>query len=215
VDLMKKVIVEIKPCKLRHRVDLILDDGICLNVDKRIIDATGIYVLQEIDLDYLDKEIKADEYKRGLEAALNYLEYRPRSEFELNEYLRLKHKLSVESSFRVVTKLKEMSLINDKVFAEEWIRNRISYKPKSRLMITRELLQKGIDYDLAREIANGVNDEESAYKAGVKKAKLLKSAGYSEFSKRMGAYLARRGFGSDTIRSTVSKLWEHMCDNNE
>jgi regulatory protein len=209
---MKKVLVEIKPCKLKSRVDLVFDDGTCFNADRRTVEAVGVHTMDEIDLDGLDREIKAEEYKKGFDAALTYLEYRPRSEAELRQYLCGKQRLSEEPVRLLIGKLKEMQLVDDKAFAETWMRDRAAFRPKSRLMITRELLQKGVDYDTARQAVNEVDDEESAYKAGLKKARLMRNADQAEFSKRLTAYLARRGFGGDVTRATVAKLWLNVLD---
>jgi regulatory protein len=210
---MKKIIVEIKSTRVKGRVDLVFEDGTVLNVGRAVVEAAGLRPMQEIEPDYLDKITKEEEYKRGFEAALTYLEYRPRSEAELRQYLRLKQRLGEESIRAITDKLTEMQLIDDKTFAETWLKDRISFKPKSRLMITRELLQKGIDYDTAREATDGVDDEESAYKAGLKKAKLLKNEDRAEFARRLTAYLGRRGFAGDVVRATIARLWHDICDN--
>jgi regulatory protein len=113
---------------------------------------------------------------------------------------------------QIIDKLKTLQLIDDKVFAEMWIKDRISHKPKSRLMIKRELIQKGIAVNIADDAVDGADDAVNAYKAGMKKAKLLRKAGEEDFNKRLTAYLARRGFAGDIIRTTVASLWKYICD---
>ena len=66
-----------------------------------------------------------------------------------------------------------MNLINDKAFAESWMKDRLSYRPKSRMMIRRELLQKGVDRETAAGVTDDIDDGESAFNAGIKKAKLV------------------------------------------
>lgn len=207
---MKKIIVELRPARHKGLVEMVFTDGTCLAVSREVIETAAIGAPGEIDLNHLNKVIKEEDYKRGFDAVLNYLEYRPRSEAEVRQYLRMKKWCCDESIQQIVDKLKDMQLIDDRVFAEMWMRERASLRPKSRLMIKRELLQKGIEFDIASDVTGEVDDEESAYKAGMKKAKLLKNAEQAEFFKRLTAYLARRGFGGDVVRETVTKLWQYF-----
>jgi regulatory protein len=160
-----------------------------------------------VDIRDLDKLIKKDDADRCYEAALNYLEYRPRSEAELKQHLLYKKHFQGESVTNAIVRLKKLNLIDDRAFAENWARDRNAYRPKSRMMIKRELLQKGIDHDIADEATQGIEDPASAYKAGLKKAKLLKQLDYPQFSKRLAAYLARRGYAVDVVNGVTMRLW--------
>ncbi len=50
-----------------------------------------------------------------------------------------------------------------------WTIDRVTYKQKSGAVIRQELLQKGIDPEIANLAIAGVNDEANALKAGLKK----------------------------------------------
>jgi regulatory protein len=101
-------------------------------------------------------------------------------------------------------------LIDDRTFAGQWIYDRTKYKPKSRLLIQRELLQKGIDPQTVNEITHDIDDEENAFLAGRKKADQQKSLPYGEFYKKMASFLGRRGFSADVVHMTVIKLWSSV-----
>ncbi len=207
---MPKKIVELKAGKTRGMVDVLFDDGSTISIDKRLVEKAGLRLYSEIDVRKLDKIIKEDDADRCYEAALNYLEYRPRSEAELKQHLLYKRRFQGESVTTAIAKLKKLNLIDDRAFAENWTRSRVVYNPKSRLMIKRELLQKGVDYDIANEATQGVEDEAGAYKAGLKKAKLLKGLEYPEFARRLAAYLARRGYAVDAVNSVTMRLWHEI-----
>jgi hypothetical protein len=53
-----------------------------------------------------------------------------------------------------------------------------------------------------------VDEEEAAYRAGLKKATLLAGKPFEEFRRKVGDLLLRRGFGYDTANETVRRLWE-------
>ena len=160
---------------------------------------------------YKPVDSKGD-YSKCYESALHFLEFRPRSEAEVRRHLLVNRKFDELSVDQAIDKLKLMGLIDDKAFADAWKNNRIRHKPKSRLMIKRELIQKGISSEIIAEVTDGISDEENAFTAGIKKARLLREFDYPLFSKRLAAYLARRGYNSEIIHSTVDKLWQYICD---
>ena len=207
---MSKKIVELKAGKTRGMVDVLFDDQSTISIDKRLAEKAGLRLYSEIDIRSLDNIIKEDDADRCYEAALNYLEYRPRSEAELKQHLLYKRRFQDESVTNAIARLKKLNLIDDRAFAENWTRDRIAFRPKSRLMIKRELLQKGVGFYIASEATQGVEDEAGAYKAGLKKARLLKGLEYPEFARRLAAYLARRGYAVDAVNSVTMRLWHEI-----
>jgi regulatory protein len=211
---MLKKIIEVKAGKTRGSVDVLFDDDSTISVNRGLAEKAGLRSYSEIDSRTLDKLIKEDDAERCHEAALNYLEYRPRSEAELRQHLLYKKHFLAESVTSTIARLKKLKLINDRVFAENWTRDRAAFRPKSRFMIKRELMQKGIDFDIANEATKGIEDQASAYKAGLKKARLLKQVDYREFVKRLSAYLARRGYASDVVNNVTIRLWHEITGEN-
>ncbi len=204
---MSKVIVELKAGRTRGMVDVLFDDGSTISIDKRLAEKAGLHLYSEIDIRTLGKIIKEDDADRCYEAALHYLEFRPRSEAELKQHLLYKRRFQAESVADAIARLKKLNLIDDRVFAENWTRDRAAYRPKSRMMVKRELLQKGVDYDVANEATREIEDEAGVYRAGLKKARLLKQLDYRDFAKRLASYLARRGYTSDVVNSVTIRLW--------
>ncbi len=152
------------------------------------------------------------EYANCYEAALNYIEYRPRSEAEVRRHLMFKRKFSEESVSRTVARLKKLKLIDDTAFSEMWARERVSHRHKSSLMIKCELMQKGVDGSIIQRVTGGIDDEANALRAGMSKARHLKGLEYPEFYKRLAAYLGRKGYGSDLVKRVVARLWESKRD---
>ncbi|MFA5079387.1 MAG: regulatory protein RecX [Dehalococcoidia bacterium] len=152
------------------------------------------------------------EYPQCYEAALKYIEYRPRSEAEVHRHLMFKRRFSDESINRAIARLKKLKLIDDATFSEMWARERVSHRHKSSLMIKRELMQKGVDGSIIQRVTGGIDDEANALRAGVSKARRLKDLEYTEFYKRLAAYLSRKGYGADLVKGVVARLWESRSD---
>jgi regulatory protein len=149
-----------------------------------------------------------DDFGACYEAALHYIEYRPRSEAEVRRHLQYKRMFSEDCVRRAVDKLRELQLINDRAFSEMWARDRVSYRHKSSRMVRHELMQKGVDAGVIDKVTGGIDDEANALKAGATKARQLGKLEYQEFYKRLASYLSRKGFGAELVQRVVRRLWE-------
>lgn len=155
-----------------------------------------------------------EDFNRCYETALHFLDYRQRSEAELRSHLLYKRKYSAETVRSVLDKLKQIGLVDDRAFAENWMIDRVTYKQKSGAIIRQELLQKGVDPEIANLAVAGVDDEANALKAGIKKARLLGNYNYLEFCKRLAPYLARRGYGGEVVHKVLPRLWDTVKQEN-
>ncbi|MDA0988099.1 MAG: regulatory protein RecX [Chloroflexi bacterium] len=144
--------------------------------------------------------------ERATSLALRYLSYRPRSEFEVMGRLRRRYNEQVAES--VIEWLKEQGLVDDRAFAIAWSQSRASHRPRSAALIRRELLEKGVAKEMAQATVDTLDDEESAYNAGLLRANSLADADYTTFRRRLWGYLQRRGFSQSIVRRTVGRLWE-------
>ena len=143
---------------------------------------------------------------RAYNAALRLLSYRPRSEAELKA--RLLRRFSMPTIENVLASLKEQHLLDDVSFAHFWRHSRESSRPRSATLIRRELMTKGVSREIAEAAIEDMDDDESAYRAGLKAARHLEKADFVTFRRKVWSYLQRRGFGPSLIRRTVNRLWE-------
>ena len=144
--------------------------------------------------------------EKATSLALRFLSYRQRSESEVRRRLEIRYSSDVTES--VVIRLKELNLLDDESFAREWTRSRSMHRPRSASAIRRELLGKGVDRDTAQAAVETLDDDESAYRAGLRASASLADADYPTFRRRLQGYLYRRGFSGPVIRRTANRLWE-------
>jgi len=146
-----------------------------------------------------------------LDVAYRYLGYRPRSEEELRQHLH-KRGFGNEAIEKTITKLKEQNLVDDLAFAQFWKDNRLSFKPKSKRLIKRELRDKKIDQEIVEEVTRDIDDESSAYNLGCSRMHTLTHLDYPDFHRRLSNYLGYRGFSYEVIKRTITLLWrEREC----
>ena len=146
-----------------------------------------------------------------LDAAYYYLSYRPRSEGEIRQWLR-KRGFTDEVTEAAIAKLREQNLTDDLAFAQFWKDNRLSFRPKSRRSIEKELRVKKVASEIIEQVTNDIDDDQIAYKLGSSRLPSLAHLDYPNFRRRLSSYLAYRGFGYEVIRDTVARLWREKQD---
>lgn len=143
-------------------------------------------------------------------AALRMLAYRPRSVNEVR--LRLEKNFPAETVLKILERLQEISLLDDRAFAEFWRDSRGKHRPKSAALIRRELRSFGIAGELAVDVAQSINDEGAAYSAGRRFAFAVGAADFNGFRHKIAGRLYRRGFSRGIIHTTILRLWEERQD---
>ncbi len=195
------------------RVNVYLDGRFAFSLEAEVALTEGLKVGQELTGEYISTLGKADDFQRCLNAAMRYLSYRPRSEFELRERL-YRRNFDDESINGVVARLKELALVDDREFAKFWRDNRRAFSPRSSSLTKLELRRKGVAEEVISQVVNPDSDGEGAYRAALGKARQLPVSDYQSFRHRLGEYLRRRGFNYGIINKTVRKLWQEMKESD-
>lgn len=157
---------------------------------------------------------------------LKYLNFRPRSEKEIRDYLKKQLKESQGSDESIVDlivhKLKQQRFLNDKEFARMWIRSRTEFKPKGERLIRLELQQKGIGKDIIDKALVSFDEDQDLHSEAVrddkvlakelleKKRKKYEGMGRQERFNKAGSMLARRGFDLDDIKWAIDQVFGKM-----
>lgn len=167
--------------------------------------ASGLRIGQELNESNLaelkDKAVIDKAYDR----AINLVSRRPRSEWELREYLKRKeYEIGVQDE--VINRLSERGYVNDADFARRWVENRRLLKSTSKRRLSQELRQKRIADDIIKEVLeNDETDELEVLKDLVERKR--KQTKYQDDLKLM-QYLARQGFSYDLIKESLTKSSE-------
>ena len=153
-----------------------------------------------------------DDFEKYYISAVHFLSFRNRSEKEVRDNLKTK-KTPSDILEKVVETLKKQNFINDKKFVEWWIDQRNTFKPRSNRLLEMELKQKGVSQDI---IESGIMNQEPGIESDLALAKKLvekKIGRYKGFAKRelyekLGPFLARKGFGWETIKKSIDEVLE-------
>jgi len=142
-----------------------------------------------------------------LNAAYHYLSYRPRSEGEIRHWLH-RRGFANEVAEKIIAKLREQNLSDDFAFAQFWTGNRLSFRPKSKRLIKKELRDKKVAAEIIEQVTKDIDDEAIAYKLGSSRVVTLAHLDYPDFYRRLSSYLAYRGFSYEIIKHTAALVWQ-------
>ena len=202
---MKKITALVVQKRNPNRVNIYLDGEYAFGLSRIV--AAWLKVGAELDEKKIEQLQAEDAKERALQQALLFLSYRARSESEIRQNL-IKNEIPESVIDLTLEKLRQDGLANDNEFAQTWVENRSTFRPRSRRMLAMELRQKGLDDESMQSALKNVDDEPLAYEAGKKRAPRFKDLEWSEFRKKLSEFLARRGFPYAVIAPVVTRIWK-------
>jgi regulatory protein len=196
----------------KGRVNVYLDGQFAFGLAKILAARLAIgQVLDEAAQARLQQE---DEVEQAYERALRFLGPRPRSEAEVRRRLTTA-KVPAEAITAVLARLARAGLVNDEAFASYWVDNRSTFRPRSKRLLQAELRQKGLGDEAVRAALAATDDDSAAYALAKRRAGRLAGLEHTEFRKKLGDFLARRGFDFDTVEPVVERVWQELHDQAE
>lgn len=145
------------------------------------------------------------ETEKACNKALHLLSFRPRSKKEIAD--KLSQKGFAENIIpTVIKKLEEQNLLNDREFAKWWIKEK-QYQQKAKIIIKKELQEKGIDKYLTEGL---LEDSQDDYAAALsifnKKLKKLANLSQDKALRKIYSLLGRRGFDYEIIQTIIKEF---------
>jgi regulatory protein len=201
------IITSLEPQKNKKRVNVYLDGKFGFGIDLENLVRLGLKVEQKLSEGEIEKIIEKVAFQKTYNKLLKFATLRPRSEKEINSWLK-KYKVHAALHRNLFIRLKRLGLLDDDKFARWWIEQRMTFRPRGSRALRLELRQKGISRNTIENVLSEVEiDEEKLAKGllGKKKYKWGK-LGKREGRKKMGDFLARRGFGWGVINKVIKDL---------
>jgi regulatory protein len=184
--------------KRADRYSVFVDETYAFSVSESALLELRLASGQELDAKRLAELKEASGADKAYGNALRYVAMRPRSEWELQTYLRRKE-VEEPVAESIIERLRNVRLLDDVAFARAWVANRRLLKATSLRKLRLELKQKRVAEPVIDQIlAEDDTDERDALRQLVAK----KRARYPDDLKLM-QYLARQGFSYDDIKSVL------------
>jgi regulatory protein len=189
----------------KDRVNVYLDGEFAFGL--AAIEAARLRVGQMLSDEEINELRTRDNIERAYERGLDYLSYRPRSEFEVRRRLR-------EKDFEdgvvdvAMERLLRAGLLDDREFARYWVDNRARFNPRGLRGLRHELQQKGVPRDIIDDTLATFDVQAAARKTVAAGARRLSQEDLSAFRRKLQAYMARRGFSYAVIKPLVEEKIE-------
>ena len=187
---------------------VIFDRGVAIRLPPDDITALGLQPGVVLD-DTAARQIRRRaERALAVEIATRLLAVRLRSRRELEDRLHLRG-ISADVLASVIADLERHGLIDDRRFAEAWVRTRRALLPSGRIRLQYELARKGVARAAVTEVLGGVGAEDEEKEAlAVARGRVPRYRGLQleVIYRRLGGMLQRSGFSSGVVTRVLRQI---------
>lgn len=187
--------------KTRGRYSVFVDGKFAFGMSELGLIESGLKTGQEYSKEELEKLKDEANTDKIYNMALGLIARRPRSKWEIENYLRRKEMDSV-SSQAIITKMESKGFIDDFDFSKRWVENRRLLKPTSKRKLELELRAKRVKGDVIKRVLD--EDEADEFNVLLQEVeKKRRQTRYRDNDKLM-QYLARQGYSYEDIKRALA-----------
>jgi len=197
--------------KNKERVNVYLDDEFAFGISLKL--ALTLKRGQQLGAAEIAHLKHEDARTVAYNNATRFLGYRPRSTYEIEQYLAKKDFPPDVIDYTVDT-LTARGYLNDEEFARAWVENRMRFRQRGAYGLRHELRQKGLSDSVVDAALADLDEEAAAWAAVQPKLSRWQGLERQPMQHKVISFLNRRGFGYDTARTTFERLWE-LGDDSE
>lgn len=164
---------------------------------------------------YTEKQISRLK-KRAINSSMYYLSQMDKTEHWLRENLR-KKQIPADIIDETLQKLIDAGFVNDRNYADAFIRSKRKYEKLGTSSIKMKLMQKGISNDIIDELLSEIDEDdlrETAYELAEKKLRQLKRE--PDRNKRITkivSFLAYRGYSAGIAYGIAKEVVDKNAEN--
>ncbi|WP_347861320.1 recombination regulator RecX [Salimicrobium sp. PL1-032A] len=186
-------------------------------VSEDILVQYNLHKGMELSEDDIKQLKNKDELHKSYTRAIHYLSYRMRSEKEVFDYL-IEKEVEEEDAKDIINRLYKERLLDDRAFAESFVRTKIATSSKGPVLLKQELLRKGVpedDIDPALEFYSFDDQYQKARKIGMKKVNDSSKKSFQQKLQAAKQTLMQKGFTQEVIQEVSMQLKEEKEDSVE
>lgn len=204
-----KTITDIKPqIKTPTRCNIYLDNVFYIGLELETVMRNHLKIGMQIEPSALDQIQSESEIIRAFDKALSFISISKKTKKQVRQHLEKKGYTQITID-AVIEKMQNYSFVDDGEYAEDYAR---SYsKNKGKLLIARELRQKGVsEEDMSVALENIGDETDSAVKIAEKYLKNKQKDKQNIL--KCYKYLLSKGFSYDTAKTAVERIGTNEDD---
>ena len=200
--------------KNKKRYSIFIDEKYAFSVGEEVLVKYSLNKGMQLDKEFLDKVVVAEEENYALNYALNYLSRAPKTQKQIEKKMREKgyEERYIESTIK---KLKEYRYIDDYDYALRYINDKKQFKKIGKNKLKQELYLKGIDKETIEATLEDTYDEDEEVERGIEIAnKKLSSSKFKSMEDRekyqkLYAFLVSKGYNYDICNKIIKIIKEN------
>lgn len=200
-------IIDFKKDKL-HLTRVFLSSGSEVLLDNDVVFEKSLQKGLEIDEKYLEELKLLSDYLRAKSRAVWYLDRSAHTEKGLYDKL-VRAGFSKQACAKVIARFIEVGLLDDKRYAENYA-ERLMNANVSKREAVQKMLQKGVPYDLAKQVLEETEADEDTQIRNLIEKKYRSKLQSENGAKKVFDALARKGFSFSAIREALKSYIEEL-----
>ena len=202
--------------KFKNRVNIEIDGSFAFGLHMDLVLSESLSKGVELSSEQIEGLLEEDSFLKAREKAFNFIGYRPRSTEEVRIRLSREY-YSKEAIERVILRLIELDMLDDRKFAQEFTEGRLRNKGYGPMRIRQDLRRKGIPTEIIEaEITSAFKETAPADLAAISAEKIFgrlsRLSDTHVRKKKLSDYLLRRGFNYDQMNLAFEKLEQFVTE---
>lgn len=202
-------ITDIESQKNIDRVNIYIDHKFAFGLTYEISYKYGLKINKEVDSDFIENVLKAEEQSKITNSALNLIAYRQRSVKEIYQSLKKK---GYEEVYIVnaIEYCKAQNYLNDEYFAQSFIKDKQNLNKLGSKRIRYELINKGISNEIIEKTLQIEPDNEYEIALVMAEKKILSYSGQdrNNIYRKLGGFLLRKGYPYEVVTKVLNHVLE-------
>ncbi|MEP7146628.1 MAG: RecX family transcriptional regulator [bacterium] len=196
-----------KQKKFKNRYNIFLDNQFAFGLFEDTILKFGLRTGDKPEEPILKEIREFDEFGYGKKIAYSFLSYKQRSKKEIIKKLSQK-KISSATIEKITDLLENQKYVDDKIYAKNFLEDRLTHKPVGKRLARLKLLEKGIEKEIAENIIeenySGEKEFELANEVLKKYQKKIRYKDDADKKSKCYRFLISKGFEFEVVSRVLS-----------
>ncbi|MDQ2086780.1 regulatory protein RecX [Herbivorax sp. ANBcel31] len=192
--------------KNKKMFSVFIDNSYAFSISEEDYFRLNLYEKSSISEEEIDDIKKYIALKSVKSSAIKCISFKMLSEKELFHKLALKG-YDEDVINIAIDELKSMGYLNDMMYAQKFVYDRMKLKPKSKKVLSMELKNRGISRDIIENVLDNLDYDEDVVIERLLRKKFGKyDLTDSKILKKAYSFLLHRGFNFENIKYVIDKM---------